>query len=81
MRTNRIRVMLTLAAIAIACGDLKFAAAQRGSAANELAGTSGKLVKLNKLQSWATAQKWSRQHIRGWHLSRSDVISTVASAR
>ena len=46
MRLNSIRVILTLVAIAIACGQPEFAVAQKGSAANELAGTSWKLVKL-----------------------------------
>ena len=49
MRTNIIRVMLTLAAVAIASAttssELTFAGGQKPSAANELAGTSWKLVK------------------------------------
>jgi len=49
MRTNIIPVMLTLAAVAIASATtssvLTFAGGQKPSAANELAGTSWKLVK------------------------------------
>ena len=49
MKTNIIRVMLMLAAIAIACATgssrLTFAGGQNASAANALAGTSWKLVK------------------------------------
>src|SRR5712691_5100832 len=49
MRTNIIRVMLTLAVVAIAStttsSELTFAVGQKPSAANELAGTSWKLVK------------------------------------
>ena len=50
MRTNIIRVMLTLAAVAIASAttssELTFAGGQNPSGANELAGTSWKLVRL-----------------------------------
>jgi len=50
MRTNIIRVMLTLAAVAIASAttksELTFAGGQNPSGADELAGTSWKLVKL-----------------------------------
>ena len=48
MRTNTIRVMLTLAAVAFATtnSDLTLAGAQNPSAANELAGTSWKLVRM-----------------------------------
>jgi para-nitrobenzyl esterase len=49
MRTNIIRVMLTLAAVAIASAttssELTFAGGQNPSGANELAGTSWKLVR------------------------------------
>jgi para-nitrobenzyl esterase len=50
MRTNIIRVILTLAAVAIASAttssELTFAGGQNPSGANELAGTSWKLVRL-----------------------------------
>ena len=50
MRTNIIRVMLTLAAVAIVSAttssELTFAGGQNPSGTNELAGTSWKLVKL-----------------------------------
>jgi para-nitrobenzyl esterase len=50
MRTNTIRVMLALAAVAIASAttssELTFAGGQNRSGANELAGTSWKLVRL-----------------------------------
>jgi heat shock protein HslJ len=49
MRTNIIRALLTLAAVAIVCAitssELTFAGGQNRSGANELAGTSWKLVK------------------------------------
>ena len=50
MRTNIIRVTLALAAVAIASAttssELTFAGGQSSSGANELAGTSWKLVRL-----------------------------------
>jgi heat shock protein HslJ len=50
MRTNIIRVMFTLAAVAFVCAttssELTFAGGQNSSGANGLAGTSWKLVKL-----------------------------------